>query len=176
MLITEEYRKLNSELHETNKYYGTSAINHAEEISSYFDNIQATSILDYGCGKGILKNMFGEKVIVGEYDPAISSKSGEPEPADLLVCIDVMEHIEPECIDNVIAHMASKVLISSFITIALTPAKKTLSDGRNAHISLHSVGWWIEAFAKHFKTLAVTQRGKYFVLFATGKLEQKAPE
>lgn len=160
MLISDEYKRLNSELHSTNEHYGTSAINHVNDILSFYKRIGATSILDYGCGKGTLKFAMGKTIDVREYDPAIEGKDDEPEPADLLVCTDVMEHIEPECMEKVISHITSKTKLGAFITICTSPAKKFLADGRNAHISLHSCGEWVDKFAKHFQTLVVMQSHK----------------
>jgi len=39
------------------------------------------------------------------YDP-VFPEYGEPRPADLVCCIDVLEHIEPDLVDNVILELA----------------------------------------------------------------------
>lgn len=37
------------------------------------------------------------------------------------------------------------------LKIALTPAQKTLPDGRNAHILLQPASWWREQLCQYFQ-------------------------
>jgi hypothetical protein len=41
----------------------------------------------------------------------------------------------------------------ALIIIDTRPAKKLLSDGRNAHVTIRSHGWWKERLARHFSNL-----------------------
>ena len=45
------------------------------------------------------------------------------DPQDLVVAFDVMEHIEPHCLDDVLAHIQSKALKHAVFLIANVPAK-----------------------------------------------------
>ena len=38
-------------------------------------------------------------------------------------------------------------------TVHLQPAKKTLPDGRNAHLILQPAEWWAERLGEHFRVL-----------------------
>lgn len=102
------------------------------------------SILDYGSGKGLLKSGINGQRDVREYDPCIEGKDATPEPADLVVCTDVLEHIEPECTADVLKELRRLSLGCALFSIHLKPAKKFLADGRNAHINLKSPEWWVE--------------------------------
>lgn len=113
----------------------------------YIESLGFTDILDYGCGKGKLG--LGKK-----YDPAIPEFSTDPDPADLLVSTDVLEHIEPDLLDNVLIHMKSKMKKQGFLTIGCSPASKKLPDGRNAHLIVRSPDWWIEKLKEHFVILS----------------------
>lgn len=113
----------------------------------YIESLGFTDILDYGCGKGKLG--LGRK-----YDPAIPEFFADPEPADLLVSTDVLEHIEPDLLDNVLIHMKSKMKKQGFLTIGCSPAAKKLPDGRNAHLIVQSPDWWIEKLKEHFTILS----------------------
>ncbi|MDG2242647.1 MAG: hypothetical protein P8L66_04035 [Rhodospirillaceae bacterium] len=66
----------------------------------------AESVRDYGCGKGALRPAvlaaLAPDLDVTEYDQAMLGKDSEPSPAHLVVCIDVMEHIEPDCQHDVL--------------------------------------------------------------------------
>ena len=93
--ISEEYRKLQQELHE-NTNYGIASTNFAPIVSEIIKVFKINSLTDYGAGK---KRLFEslEKLnnIPKEYfpyDPAFP-EYGEPKEADLVCCIDVLEHI-----------------------------------------------------------------------------------
>ena len=77
--------------------------------------------------------------------------SGTPNPADIVACTDVLEHIEPECLEDVLADLRQVTKRLGFFTIATRPAKKFLADGRNAHLIQQDAKWWIERLWKHFK-------------------------
>lgn len=114
------------------------------------------AVLDYGCGKGGLMGAINRAfpdipgVYYREYDPFVEGKDSQPEPADLVFCGDVMEHVEPQCVDSVLAHIAGLARRVAIFVIALTPAVKTLPDGRNAHICLKNPDWWLSYLRKHF--------------------------
>ena len=146
-LISEEYRKQNEALHETGTY-GISGANYRDLIRPLVD-WGRKPILDYGCGTSTLKKSLGPAYTVYEYDPAIEGKQDMPEPCDVVACTDVLEHVEPDLMDNVIAHLRKLTTGTLFVSIALSPSSKTLDDGRNAHLSIHPVEWWKEKMAEH---------------------------
>lgn len=173
MLISDKYKALNAKLHKENPNYGISAINYLPAIANFALQIQAQNILDYGCGKGIIGRELGDKIEVVEYDPAIEGKDSDPKTCDMLVSIDVMEHLEPECVDDVISHMAQKTTLGAFVTICTVPAKKVLEDGRNAHICLQTCGWWLDKFSQYFTHIVILTGGNSFALMMTGKTQPK---
>src|SRR5206468_4084203 len=93
-LISAEYRDLNSRLHTENLAYGVGGGSHAETVINVVKATKATSVLDYGCGKGYLAKAL--PFPIWEYDPAIPGKDIAPRAADLVCCLDVLEHIEPD--------------------------------------------------------------------------------
>ncbi len=147
-LITDEYRKLNAELHETNIKYGTCGQLYTTDIMKILSKLRTQDVLDYGCGKNTLANNL--PFIIKQYDPCIVKYSALPEPADVVVCTDVLEHVEPELLDSVMEHLASLTKKICYVTAATREAHKTLSDGRNAHLIVKPKEWWIDVFKKHF--------------------------
>lgn len=154
VLISPEYLAEQIRLHQQPRGYGGKGKKWATAVQSLSWTYGCTSILDYGCGEGSLITYlmavndprfrdFSPRVTdYREYDPAIAGKDELPEPADLVVCTDVIEHVEPERLSTVLQHLkglARKVL---FLVIATRPSGKTLSDGRNAHLILESAEWW----------------------------------
>lgn len=104
------------------------------------------TLLDYGCGKGIilnyLQNVYPDIQIHG-YDPAVSQYSNvQLSKYDCVFSNDVLEHVEQEYINQVLHHIDSLSTNHVWLRIDLLPARKTLPDGRNAHILLKPEGWW----------------------------------
>jgi 2-polyprenyl-3-methyl-5-hydroxy-6-metoxy-1,4-benzoquinol methylase len=88
--------------------------------------------------------------IVSEYDPGIVGKDALPQPADYIVCCDVMEHIEPELLDNVLQHLQGLMLKGGFFNISTKDAITLLSDGSNAHKLVRDGEWWVDVFKQYF--------------------------
>ena len=148
MRFTPEYQALNRKLHASNPTFGGHGSKWAEHVQKVAQLMNSTSILDYGCGKGSLA--MAVPLPIREYDPAVPGKDADPAPADLVVCTDVLEHIEPECLQEVLDHIASLTVRIAFFTIHCGAASKNLPDGRNAHLSQHSMQWWTEQINKRF--------------------------
>lgn len=161
MLISPEYQELNKQLHETNESYGVSSARWVDLVIELSSKYNCADILDYGCGKGKLKQGIGPKV--KEYDPAIEGKT-EKHPCDLVVCTDVMEHIEPDCLDGVLDDLEAMTKKAAFITVATRPAKKILADGRNAHLIVEDSNWWVVKFTQRWKLVTFQDLGGEFLM------------
>lgn len=147
MLFTEEYIELQKDLHDTENYgVGMNADECAMIVKGL---LESGSVLDYGCGQGYLKRFLTEYE-VEEYDPAIEGKDDLPARADIVVCSDVMEHIEPACLDDVLNHIRSLTKKTVIFVISTRPAGKHLSDGRNAHLIIENATWWKSKVEKYF--------------------------
>lgn len=142
-MISETYKELNRKLHSVNKDYGISGQKYLDIVRP-ISNHGRLAILDYGCGKATLAHALGPAYRVTNYDPCMKEYETRPEPHDVVVCTDVMEHVEPEHIDAVLNDIRSLTKQVAFFSICIVPARKVLDDGRNAHISLHPVDWWKE--------------------------------
>lgn len=162
MLISDEYRELNRVMHETKADYGTGSYKWAGAVQDLSDAMESRDILDYGCGKGYLSKFL--PFDIKEYDPAIEGKNTPPDPADIVVCSDVLEHIEPDCMDAVLDDLKRLVKRAGFFVISTRPAIKHLPDGRNAHISLHNTRWWMNEIWQRFDVLSFNERGDEFVV------------
>ena len=114
---------------------------------SYMDKWQPRNLLDYGCGKGTILSHIQEKYSNTRcygYDPAVSIFNNLP--ASAVECVfsnDVLEHIEPEYINDVLLNINKFSIKYVWLRIDTMPARKKLSDGRNAHLILEDPEWWI---------------------------------
>ncbi len=157
--ISDDYAKLNRDLHESNESYGAFSWRHSEKVLALREETESVTVLDYGCGKGALRRVLGNPEWMREYDPAIPGKDARPEIADLVVCTDVLEHIEPDLLDNVLTHIVRCTARAAFLLIATRPASKTLADGSNAHKIIENAAWWREKLEKHFFVLHFESNG-----------------
>lgn len=145
-LYSPAYIETQRQLHAAPKGYGGKGAKWADGVLSVAEHFGATSILDYGSGEGTLatniRSRFSNVYRVDEYDPAIPGKDRLPVFADLVVSTDVIEHVEHDCLDHVLAHIRMLARKVVFLVIATRPSNKVLSDGRNAHLTVESADWW----------------------------------
>lgn len=144
-LITPEYRRMQEVLHAAPEGYGGKGSKWVNTVAGLVHATSSTSVLDYGCGRGSLGRALREiypKLSVFEYDPAIPEKRELPKPADLVVCTDVLEHVEGPQVPAVLLHLRSLTQRAAFVVISLVPSAKILTDGRGAHVTLESTTWW----------------------------------
>jgi uncharacterized Rossmann fold enzyme len=165
--ITEDYALLNREMHEIRDDYGVGGWRHAQKVLDLLEELECATVLDWGCGKGALKQALGNPDWVSEYDPAIPGKEQRPAMADLLVCTDVLEHIEPDLIDNVLTEIVRLSAKAAFLVIATRPARKTLPDGTNTHKIIESAEWWQAKLAEKFFILSVEAGNGHVVALVT---------
>lgn len=165
---TPEYAELQKTLHSEGDY-GVSGSAFAPTIFHAVSQLAKkhgeVSILDYGSAGGKTLKSVQEKfwlppgITCACYDPFIEEFSAEPEPADFVICTDVLEHVEPECIYAVLDHLAAITKKIIFLSISLSEAHKKLADGRNAHINLRNSEFWMREIKKRFIPCEAKEQG-----------------
>ena len=161
MTISPKMLALIRETHsKANKWDGNSLITHLDRIQFFIDINNAETILDYGCGKA---KYHPASWNITKYDPGIEEYSVKPSGTfDIVICTDVMEHVEPEYVDQVLDEVFAYADTLVYICIGLHPAEEVLSDGRNAHVSLLPHKEWISKLNKASKKHKV----KYYIRWA----------
>lgn len=151
--ITAEYLQEQKILHQ-NPHYGIASVGFVEEVDALIGHISAHTVTDYGAGKQNLKKALDSRGVDGyvyqAFDP-VFPEYGEALEADLVCCIDVLEHVEPHLLDNVLADLRRVTKNVGFFTVHTGPAVKTLSDGRNAHLIQQSATWWLTKLSDYFR-------------------------
>jgi hypothetical protein len=140
-VITESYREQNRWLIENNPKYAISGHNNRDQVRPIAD-YGRKEILDYGCGRKLLAFALGPAYSVFNYDPAVPDCADTPAPREVVYCGDVLEHIEPDCLDDVLADLRRCVIGIGLFRIAIVPSNTSLPDGRNAHLLVHPHEWW----------------------------------
>lgn len=176
--ISDTYRQEQEHLHATTDY-GTASIVYAPVVTAIIERMQITHLLDYGCGAkcNLAKNLkLKTKLTYQAYDPGVPRFAREPLPAQMVACIDVLEHIEPEYLDVVLDHLSTLAEGVVFLSIDTGPAKKFLSDGRNAHLIQQPMSWWMPKIFERWdvQTMQLASDSGFFVVgCAKVRLEAK---
>lgn len=163
MLISDQYQAQQRQLHAERDDYGVASIGYAPLVSEICNRLGVLHLLDYGAGK---KRLFANlkvdhKMTLQAYDPGIEQISGAPVPAEMVTCIDVLEHIEPECLEDVLNDLERLTEIVGFFTVHTGPAVKVLSDGRNAHLTQQPMEWWLPKLWERFDLQAMMRTGPH---------------
>ena len=169
--ISQGYLAQQQELHK-NPDYGVASLGFAPMVRQLLASGRFRSLSDYGAGKCRLLEKLSElespPFDYFPYDPAFP-EYGPPRPADLVCCIDVLEHIEPDCVDSILQDLADITLKAGFFTIHTGPAVKHLSDGRNAHLIQKPSSWWLPKLCRHFEVNQLQTMDMGFWLVVTPK-------
>lgn len=178
-LISPEYYHLNKELHQINASYGVSGVKYADHVLHIAMTMDEKKVLDYGCGKCTL-NLALPMLDVTNYDPCIDEYAEKPVPHPLVVCTDVLEHIEPDCLEDVLDHLLALTEKAVFLAVSTRPAMKFLSDGRNAHLIIQPVEMWLPMLTKRWKPLGVMVHKGHFtftgITYAFWKYAKELPD
>lgn len=172
-MISDEYRQMNADLHEQKPMYGMSGRKWAPTVMALREKYDTVSVLDYGCGKGSL----GKEIPGGvtNYDPAIKEFSRPPKPHNIVVCTDVLEHVEPQHLSAVLGHISELTRKVALLVVATRPARKTLPDGRNCHLIIRSAGWWVDMIDifMHIEQVNIHKANGDLIIFAKPREESK---
>lgn len=166
-MISREYREIQSEEHESDATWGTSSSVYADHVTQIINKFHITDMLDYGAGKGALaKNIHpSHKIEVSEYDPCIEHISASPCPHELVTCTDVLEHIEQDYIYDVLNDLKRVTEKFGYFSVSTVKAKKVLSDGRNAHLIVEQLEWWLPKIMSRFMLRDLGRGANGFFVF-----------
>ena len=152
MRISDQYRAENARQHTESQGYGERGYKHLDDVLHLRNREGCTTALDYGCGKATLAK-YARRVTdmpIACYDPCVPEFSAEPAPAELLICTDVLEHVEPLALNDVLEHMHNLCQKAFYFQIACREAKRVLSDGRNAHLLIRDPYFWFDTLRRYF--------------------------
>ncbi len=157
-----DYVRMYKELHRNPKRFpGFSISSYSGKIADLVDKHSATTLLDYGCGKGYqyLKRRVHDKwggILPSCYDPGVPFLDTLPKEGlkfDGVLCIDVLEHIPRQDVKKFVEKVFSYADKFVFFTVAIFPADKELPNGENCHITIKPVRWWREIITKAAKDI-----------------------
>lgn len=146
--ITPLYAAEQRRLHATDPTFGVQGYLWAYHVAGIATIEDCRSVLDYGCGKGTLGEELrrNTRLAVEEYDPGIPGKDGLPLSCDLVVSLDVLEHIEPFCLEAVLNDLKMLTRKCLFVVISTKLSKRIMADGRDTHLIVRNPEDWTKTF------------------------------
>jgi hypothetical protein len=151
--ISDDYLAMQRELHK-NPNYGVASLSYAPIVKQIIQHAGLRSISDYGAGKCNLRRGLNELGMKGfeyfPYDP-VFPEYGRPKPAQLVCCIDVLEHIEEPFLEAVLLDLRAIMTGIGFFSVHTGAAIEKLPDGRNAHLIQKPASWWLPKFCEYFE-------------------------
>ncbi len=123
---------------------------------------EGSIIADIGCGTGrgtlaISKNGNFRHILV-DFAPNCLDDSVKGFPflhadlrrdlpirSDFVYCTDVLEHIEPDYVDDVLVNIKA-IAPKAFFQISLVPDNMGALIGEPLHLSVHPAQWWLDKF------------------------------
>lgn len=164
MLYSAQYQAVLEQEH-ARYLWGKASEKELPHVVQLIQQHNITTVLDYGAGRQFLAQELPThcpEIHVHSYEPGIPQLSHRPQPAEMVCCIDVLEHVEPECVDSVLDDLCQLTQRLGFFTVATEPAKKILVDGRNAHLCIQPIEWWYEKIQQRFHLLE--HKNKKFIV------------
>lgn len=159
-MISIEYQNQLEVLHSKNKMGKNSKrkIPKLFNIPEFLDRYTPLSIIDYGCGSGGVVDFLNEQYdLVHGYDPCVERYSMFPDRTyDILISMDVLEHIEPEFIDVNLRSINGLFTKAAYLDIHTGASPTLLPDGRNAHLIQEQPKFWREKILKNMN-VKITQ-------------------
>lgn len=170
-MITPEYKNQLQQLHASQKWgaQGWKALPDVLSLILQY-KIKKPTILDFGAGECTLAESARwalPQAKVTSYDPGIPGIDVLPTgPFDIVVCTDVLEHVEPQFVEQTLDLLRSLSGIAAHLCIACTPAKTHLPDGRNAHLVVEPASWWLPKIQSRWREVEVIKAAKLLIVNA----------
>ena len=147
-----DYIKQYELLYKIKKNYGKTSIKLYDMLKKIINDLNISSVLDYGCGKSKLLDLIkkNSKIKIFKYDPAIKKYSTlTKNKTDLVICTDVLQHVPLYNLDRVLKEIKSKGIYILFY-IKCTNHKTKLPNGTYANCTVYDKKWWLEKLSTYF--------------------------
>lgn len=146
MNILREYRKMAAA---GDRFRGLSVLAHAEQIGELVRRYQSQRLLDYGCGAGdqyrpphSLHELWGVPMPT-LFDPSFEHNRPPRGRFDGVICSDVLEHLPSSAVGPLLRVLILLATDWVFASVCCRPASKTFPNGKNLHLTVEPLEWWM---------------------------------
>lgn len=94
----------------------------------------------------------------------------------MVVCTDVLEHIEPEYLEAVLDDIQRLSKKAAVVVVATREAMKSLPDGRNTHLIVEPYTWWLPKLTDRFNMVSFNKTGDEEFLVVLHSLKKTEEE
>lgn len=149
---------------------------HYDSIMTLLTPEPSSTFLDLGCGTGRLTQKLAQNFFATGVDFAGNCldegvkvgfvKANLWSLPDFLqasygVCCDVLEHIPPEKVDEVLANIAKAITTGVYFRIDHDRDSAGALIGVPLHLSVHDQTWWAQKLSEHFRLVRVYGDGVF---------------
>lgn len=127
----------------------------ADHIARLVRETDAATLLDWGSGKGYqyLADRVHERwggILPTCYDVGVVQLTRRPTGTfDGVICTDVLEHIRPDDVNDVIAELVGYARRFLYVNVCCRESGRTFPDGENVHLTVRPPDWWRRRFRRH---------------------------
>lgn len=137
-----------------------------------------SSVIDFGCGDGKALDKFlaagmeaiGVDLVAlceGVVEACLWDLPAGLKPTSWGFCADVMEHVQEDKVDAVLANISAKVRRGCYFRISTVPDGMGALIGETLHLTVKPSSWWAVQIAKHFlSSVEVDAHDGYCVVIA----------
>jgi len=150
-LFSQAHIDAQKKIHEECPAYGAASMVFAPMVSELINANNVRTLLDYGAGSGqVPQNLeLNHRIDVQLYDPAVPKFEEAPKPAEMVICLDVLDAVEDGCVEDVLDNLKQLTEKMAFFSINTKPSQDEEADTSNR--IFHSVEWWLPKLMERFE-------------------------
>lgn len=161
-LFSKKHITGQKKVHEQCPAYGSASLVFAPMVSELINANHIKTLLDYGSGVGqVPSNLeLNDNLDVQLYDPAIEQFAEAPKPAEMVICLDVLDVVEPKSVEAVLDHLQMLTRKMAFFSIN-TRAPEANTDDERVYQPLE---WWLPQLMQRFELHYLSRINNGFVV------------
>ena len=166
-LFSQQHIDFQKQVHDECPAYGNASLVFAPMVSELCNANVIQSLLDYGAGEGqVPQNLeLDHDMDVQLYDPAIKRLQDSPKPAEMVVCLDVLDAVETDCIDAVLDDLKSLTTKMAFFAInTMQPESMQGTEIDDSGREFQPMEWWLPKLMERFELHYLSRISTGFVV------------